>query len=450
MQVFVRDGSFYKRFFSLTLTIALQNIIVFGVNLADNIMLGAYSETALAGVALVNQIQFLLQMVVMGVGEGIVVMASQYWGKQETGPIRKITGIGLRAGVGFALLLWVVVFLFPKGCLGLLTNETAVIAEGARYLQIICFSYVFFALTNVLLAALRSVETVRIGFVVSAFTLVNNVCLNYLLIYGHFGAPRLGVRGAAIATLWSRIVELGIVLVFLMRFDRKIRLRFASIRRVDKKLLRDYFKVGAPVILSNGMWGLAMAVQTAILGRLGGPVIAANSIAATVFQIVSVVVYGAASASSILIGKTIGEGELTKVRQYAKTMQVLYLMIGLCTGVVLFVCKDLILQFYSISAQTKALALQFMTVLSVTVVGTAYQVAALTGIVRGGGDTKFVLYNDMVFMWMIVLPLSALAAFVFHLPPVAVLICLKCDQLLKCFVAAVKVNRFRWIRQLTH
>lgn len=196
MSLFVKDKHFYKQFFFLTASIALQNVIAFSVNLADNLMLGAYSETALSGVALVNQIQFLLQMITMGVGEGIIVFASQYWGKQETGPIQKITAIGMRIGVIMAFGMFCAAFFASRFCLGLFTGEQAVIAEGVKYLQIICFSYVLFAITNILLAALRSVETVKIGFLVSLSTLCINVCLNYVLIYGNFGAPRMGVRGA--------------------------------------------------------------------------------------------------------------------------------------------------------------------------------------------------------------------------------------------------------------
>ena len=449
MAVITRDKRFYQRFFSLTGMIAFQNILVFSVNLADNLMLGAYSEISMSGVALVNQLQFLLQMLVMGVGEGIVVLASQYWGRRETGPIRRIVSIGLWFGLASALLLFLAAFLFPRGCLGLLTGESEVIGEGVRYLRIVCFTYPLFAVTNVLLCSLRSVETVKIGFVVSASTLVINSCLNYVLIYGRFGAPRMGVQGAAVATLASRVVECVIAVVYIARIDKKIRYRFRSLFRIDRLLLRDYRHTGLPVILSNAIWGIAQAVQTAILGHLGQGPIAANSIASTVFQILSVITYGAASASSILIGKTIGEGRLDHAKQYAKTMQLLYLGIGLCTGAALFLLKDTILGFYQISDATRELADQFITVLSVTVVGTSYQVAVLTGIVRGGGDTRFVLYNDTVFMWLVVIPAAALAAFVFHMPPLIVFICLKSDQILKCLVAAVKVNKGNWIRRLT-
>ena len=202
------------------------------------------------------------------------------------------------------------------------------------------------------------------------------------------------------------------------------------------------------MILSNGCWGIAMAVQTAILGRLGKPVISANSIATTLFQVITVIAYGAASASSILVGKTIGEGGTQRVREYAKTLQVLYLLIGLGTGLLLFFSKEAVVDLYAVSEETRRLALQFLTVLSVSVCGTSYQVAVLTGIIRGGGDTRFVLFNDMIFMWGLVIPSAALSAFVFHFPPLIVFCCLKADQILKCFVAVVKVNRYTWIREL--
>lgn len=446
MKLFVRESRFYKSFFWLTLIIGLQNIITLGVNLSDNFMLGGYSESALSGVALANQIQFMLHMLVMGVGEGLVIMASRYWGAKDIGAIRKVASIGMRMAIVLSAVLWVIVFFFPHATLSVFTNGESVIDEGVKYLQIICFSYVFFAITSILLASLRSVETVKIGFIVSLSTLIINVGLNYVLIYGHFGFPELGVRGSAIATLIARIIETFIVCMYVKKYDTKILLKLKDFFSIDLGMFKQYIKVGSPILMSNTIWGLAMGAQTAILGHMGEAAIAANSIATTIFQLVSVVIYASASATAVLIGKTIGEGFSDKIKAYAKTLQILYLILGLCTGAILFVLKDYVLGFYSISDEAKVLALQFMTIMSITVVGTAYQMPALTGIVRSGGDTKFVLYNDFIFMWLIVLPSSFLCAFVFNLSPLITFICLKSDQILKCFVAIVKVNRYRWIR----
>ena len=449
MKLLVKDNKFYKAFFSMTGIIALQNLITFAVNLADNVMIGGYSQDALSGVAMVNQIQFLLQMLVLGTGNGIAVLSAQYWGKKELQPIRKVTSVGLLVGIVLSAVMAILVFFFPTQTLRLLTDEQAVIHEGSKYLVIICFSYVLFAVTNILLCALRSVETVKIGFVVNLIALFVNIFLNYGLIYGHFGLPELGVEGAAVATLTARIVEFLIVMIYVLFVDKKIRWRPSHLLHIDKLMFRDYLKVGVPLILTDGIWGLAMSVQTAILGRLGNDTIAANSIATTIFQVVTVVTYASGNASSVIIGKTVGEGDITRVKAYTKSLQIIYLAIGVATSAILLLCKDFIVGLYDVTPQAKELSVQFIHVLAVTVIGTSYQCSCLTGIVTGGGDTKFVLINDLIHQWLIVIPAAFLSAFVLKCPLWVTFACLKADQILKCFVAIVKVNRYRWIRVLT-
>ena len=229
-----------------------------------------------------------------------------------------------------------------------------------------------------------------------------------------------------------------------------IRLTLKSLASFKANLFKPYIKTSVPMIGSGFFWGAAMFVQAAILGHLqtaadGVSVIAANSVATTVFSIVSVFSYGAANATSVLIGKTIGEGKRRKLKEYAVTLQLLFLLIGIAAGAILFFSRYAILSIYDITEKTRELADALICVLSVTIVGTSYQVACLTGIVRGAGDTKFVLFNDLIFMWLLVLPSSFAAAFLLNLSPVVVFLCLKSDQILKCIVAAIKVNRFRWI-----
>lgn len=266
MPLFVRESYFYRRFFALAIIIAMQNLIIFGVNLADNIMLGSYTETALSGANLAIQIQFLLQMLVAAIAEGTVVLAARRWGMNDIGAIKHITNIGLRFGLALAALLMILMLLFPQEVLSLFTNEKAIVAEAHKYIGIICFSYVFFAMTNIFLASLRSVETVRIGFIISCSTLVVNVCLNYLLIYGNLGAPELGIQGAAIATLTARIIEFVIVIIYVRKFDRKICFKFSDFfMRFHGGLFAVFARIVLPLLLSNAMWGIGMAIQTMIL-----------------------------------------------------------------------------------------------------------------------------------------------------------------------------------------
>lgn len=446
---------FWRRYGKLLVTVAFQNVIVYGVNLLDNIMIGGYSELALSGVFIVNQIQFLLQMIINSIADGTVVTASRHWGEKNIDGIKRTAAFALMFGLGISGLLTVLALAVPNLLLSALTDKAHVIAEATKYLRIVCFSYIFFAATQVLLGMLRSVETAMVGFVASCVSLVVNFVLNYMFIFGKLGAPEMGIEGAALATLTARIAETAIVVVYIAFFDKKLHVKASDMFKTDRESVGKFMRVSLPVVLSGTSWGIAMGLQTAILGRLTDPVISANSIASTVFQILSVFSYGSATATSIMIGKTIGEGkdlstEVLKkeITHRSRILQLSFLGIGVLTGLALFLFKDFIIGFYNITDETRTLALQFMTVLAMTVIGSSYQVPCLTGIVRGGGDTKFVLFNDLVFMWGIVLPASFLAAFVFELHPVIIFLCLKADQILKCFVAVVKVNFGKWLKKI--
>lgn len=445
----------------MLISIALQNVLVYSVNLADNIMLGRFSENAMSGVGLVNQIQFLLQMLVSGTGEGITVIASRHWGEGDCASIKRVTNVGMRFALAFSGAIFVIAFFFPETALGILTNKSEFIAEGAKYLRIIAFTYPIFAISNILLASLRSVETTKIGLWISVVTLLSNISLNYLLIFGKAGFPEMGVRGAAVATLISRVIELLIITCYTFMLDKKIRLQLRDFFAPVGDMLRRFAKTGLPCILSSGSWGIAMALQTAILGRLDEAVVPANSIATTVFSIITVFIYGSATAAAVALGKMIGENRvklkdglitpeenITEIKSRSRSLQLIFLFLGVAAAAMLLVLKNPIIGFYDISSETAKLTDSFMSVLCVTVLGSAYEMPCLTGIIRAGGDTSFVFYNDIIFMWCIVLPSSFISAFVLKLSPVIVFACLKSDQILKCIVAAFKVNRYRWIRDV--
>lgn len=444
-----KDPYFYKTYFSMFATVAAQSILVFSVNLADSIMLGRFSETAMSGVSLANQIQFLLQCLIGGVGNGLVALGSQYWGKKDLASVKKVFSAAFAVGLAIAAVMAVIVAASPAGVLGLLSDKTEIVSEGAAYIRIMAHTYVVFAVTNTLIALMRCVETVRIGFYTSLTALFVNIFLNYALIFGHFGFPRLGAVGAAWATLASRLAELAFVLIYVFLYDKKLRLRPRDVIALQKTFFFDYLRAGLPLVGSGGSWGVAMFLQTAIIGRLGAAAIGANAVSAPVFQVVSVLYTSSSSASSVLIAKTVGENDIPRVKTYAKRLQIIFLITGAISGALLFLFRRRIVGFYDVSPETAALSTTFITILSVTVVGSSYEAPCLVGIVSGGGDTAFVFKNDILFMWCIVLPLSALSAFVFRWPVPVTFFLLKSDQIAKCAVAALKVNRFKWIKKLT-
>ena len=444
-----KDKSFYKNFFSLCCVLVLNNVIILGVNLADNIMLGNFSEAALSGATACNQLQFIFQQLITGIGSTMVMMGSQHWGQKNTDGIKRLANGALICGLVLGGVMFLLATVMPRQLLTIFTDSEAFIAEGILYLNIIKYTYPIFALTNILLASLRAVESVRIGFVVSLFTLFTNITLNYVLIFGRLGFPAMGSEGAAIATLVSRAVELLVVVAYIVLVDRKLRWRLADLVKPDLPVFKVFLITCLPLVVCDGLFGISTALQTAILGHMTDAAISANSVASTLYQLLKVASVGCAGAAAVIIGRTIGEGRIDKTKEYAKTMQLIFVGVGVFICVALLLLRGPVVAAYKISDEAKDLAYRFLGVLAFTGAGMAYQMPTNTGIIRGGGDAKYVLRTEFISIWCIVLPISFLAAFVFHWPPVVVIACLNADQVFKGIPAVIKCNRFHWIKKLT-
>lgn len=445
----IKDRKFYKTYFGLMGSIALQNLLAYSVSFADNLMLGGYSETALSAATLCNMIQFILQQVVFGIAEGVVVMGAQYWGKKNTEPIVHIVGIALRFGLIISALMFAAVCAFPRTVMGLLTNDPGVITDGVAYLRIICFSYIVFMITNVLIQSMRSIGKVRIGYIISASSLVINVCLNYCLIYGNLGCPELGIKGAAIATLISQCMGLVIISVYLKFFEHTLNITVKKLIHADMSYLKSFRKVASPSIINGTQWGFAHCVQSAVIGHLGSTAIAANSIATILFQVTTVVIYGNASATSIITGKTIGEGNRQKLKSLVKTVMILSACLGAIVSGVIWLARVPLLTLYKITPEAHDMALQFIAVMAFVTLGTAIQLPMDVGIIRGGGDTAFGAKMNIISMWFIILPASLLTAFVFKCPPLIVFMVIKSEQVYKNIPVLIHLFRWKWARDVT-
>lgn len=448
----VENKTFLKTFFVLTCSIALQNLLTYSVNLADNMMIGRYSQDAMSAISICNQFQFLLQMLVAGVSEGVVVLGAQYWGKKDYNPIRNIIGVGLCFGITIAVTLFLIALFLPEQILGLLSNEQKIVNEGVKYLNIVCFTYVIFTVTNTLTASLRAIGIVKIGYILSFSTLIINVVLNSCLIYGKFGFPELGIQGAAIATLVSRSVELCIAVFFLKYKEKLLNLSVKSLINIDKSYFKDYIKISLPLLVTQTTWGLAQIIQTGIIGNLSDAkfAIPANAISVLTFQIISVVGYGAAGAAAILTGKAVGENNLDKIKKQTKDFQLIFLVLGIITGISIYLSTDFVISFYPTLEQNAiTITKQFIFIMAITSVGTCYQMATDVGVIRAGGSTSFSMKNNAIFTWVISLPLAYLSAYVWGLPTVIVFFWLKSDQLLKCPIIFIYANSYKWIKNVT-
>lgn len=444
---FVREKSFYKQWLSLMLFLALQNMIAYSVNMADNVMLGSYSQSVLSGAAIVNQLFFVVQIFANALGEGIVVLGSQYWGKKKLSPIRQCIGIGMKTGLFLSLCLVALCATQSGPLLGLFTADTQILVEAQKYLEIIQLTFPFFVVSTILYAGLRAVALVRIAFYTSIVSLGINVICNYLLIYGNMGCPELGIQGAAIGTLIARIVELGMILLYVSR-DRRLSLFSENIFKRDPDLEKDYLRVDAPILGAQLLWALATPIQTAILGHLSSDAIAANSVSTTFYQYLKVIVQAMASASAVMMGRAVGYGDWLRIREEGRTISGLSVAAGLILGGGLYLLRSPLLSLYELNPTAMDLSNQFLLVMSVVMVGMSYQMCVSVGVIRGGGDTLFGFIMNMVSTWLIVMPLSFLGAFVWQLPVVQVVILLQADQVFKVIPVFFWYSNYRWVKKL--
>lgn len=448
-RIITRDREFYRSLFLLAMPIALQNLITFAVGFADNVMIGSLGDAAISGVYFANQVQTLLQFFSGGIEGAILVLGAQYWGKKDIKSINRISSIGIRLSLIVGFLLTIVCISFPKFIIGLFTQNGEIIDTGAAYLAILAFSFMLFCLTQALIATVRSAEVARIGLIVSAVSFLINVGLNYLLIFGKGGFPALGVRGAAIATLVARAVECAIMVVYTLLIDKRLKFRPRYLVTLDRGLLVDFLRYGVPVLMGHLVWAVNILCGSAIMGHqtLEGTS-AALSVANTMHNLAYVLVGGMSAAVGIIVGKKVGEGEVDKIKEYSRTTQVIFAVLGILTGLSLLLLKGPFISLYGVSDAAKDIADRLINVVAICFIGTAYQSACLTGLVKSGGDISFVFKLDLIFVMLVNLPLGLIATRL-GLSPWYVFLALKIDQLIKCIVAAVKINSYNWIKNLT-
>ena len=446
---FTKDREFYRVLFPMLVTVALQNLVTYSVNMADNIMLGSYGQASLSGASTVNQIFFLVQQFAISVGNTLVAISSQYWAQGRTDPIRTLTGIALRLGAAVSVVLIAVCTVIPEPVLRIFTDDAGIVAEGRAYLMLVVWSFLPFVLTQTLMAMLRSVQTVKISFWVSVVSLVINVGINYVLIFGRLGFPEMGVRGAAIGTLIARMAELVIVALYLLRADGKVHLFRRGLFARSPELYRDYMKVYFPIMCATVLWGVSVPMQTAILGHLSSDAIAANSVATTFYQYLKVVVVAMSSVSGVMIGKAIGGGESERIRSDARTLSCIDIAIGLVMGAALAALRKPLLTLYDLNGSAMVMADRLIVIMGFVMVGMSYQMPVSFGIFSGGGDGKFTMAMNLISTWLIVMPFSFMAAFWWKLPVEWVVLIVQSDQIFKCLPVFIHFRKYGWMKKLT-
>lgn len=440
---------FYRSVLALVLPMAAQNLINVGISSLDVIMLGAVSETVLSASSLANQIQFIMTMIFFGVTSGACVLTAQYWGKGDRRTIEKVMGIALRISITVGIVFTLAVLFFPEPLMRIFSNEEDVIAEGVRYLQVVGYSYLFMSITMIYLNIMRSVERVIISTVVYSVSLVTNGVLNAVFIFGLLGLPAMGITGAALATTIARFVELVIVLVYAYRPGQPVRLRFSDFFTRDAQLFRDFLRYSIPVTLNEMMWGGGVSMITAIIGHMGQSAVAANSVAQVTRQLATVVAFGIANATAIMIGKAIGEGSEDKAEDFGRRFVWVTVIAGVVGGIVVLCVSPIASANLTLTDQAREYLTFMMFVMSYFVIGQAFNTTMVVGVFRAGGDTRFGLIEDTVAMWGISIFIGFLGAFVFGWSVQAVYVVLLSDEIIKIPVNWWRYKTKIWLRNVT-
>ncbi len=440
---------FYQKVFSLVMPMALQNLINVAVTSADVIMLGKVGEDVLSGASLAGQVQFIMTLIFFGITSGAAVLTSQYWGKGDIPTIEKIMGISLRFSLVIGLCFSLSGFLFPSQIMSLFSPEPEVIRQGALYLQIVSVSYIFVSINMIYLNIMRSVERVIISTIVYSVSLIINIGVNAVLIFGLFGMPTLGIQGAAIGTVAARMSEFLIILFYDKFFNNVIRFRMSSLWESNPLLLKDFLKYSLPVTLNELMWGTGNAMNALIIGHLGSAAVAANSVAQVTRQLATVIAMGIANATAIIIGKTIGERKYELAEIYSKKLLRLTLAAGMCGALLILIIRPAAVNGMDLSPLAKEYMSFMMFVMAYFTVIFSYNTTQIVGIFRAGGDTRFGLYLDVSTMWGCCILLGAAAAFIFELPVPIVYLILTGDEIIKTPFTIYRYKSRVWLKNIT-
>ena len=450
MKLFVKDKEFYKMLLMIAIPIALQNLVTVMVSMMDTLMIGQLGEIQLSATSIANQLWFMLMICCFGIAGGANVLLAQYWGKGDLPVMRRIQAITFKVTFAISLLFVLVSQAFPQQFMGIFTPDPETIALGASYLRIVGWSYPLYALANAAIMMLRSVGTVNISVIVYLVSLIVNTCVNYVLIFGHFGAPRMEIRGAAVGTALSRCFEFGITMVFLLSKEKKIRFSLKDLLPNNRDLYRKYIAQSVPVIGNEAMWGIGASMVAVVIGRMGTNFVAANSIYTVLNQLVTVLIFGVGNAALTIVGNTIGTGNYELAKQRALTLYILGAGIGILAGGLTLGLGPVLIRFYqNLTPETVEILEKIILVGAVIVFFQALAVVGMVGVLRAGGDSRFVFICEASFLWGVAVPLGFLTGLVLGWPAPVVFFILKSDEVLKTMVSTVRILRFRWLRDIT-
>ena len=451
-----REPGFYRRLWVLALPIVLQNIITTSLGFADTFMVGLLGNAEMAAVTAANVPIFIIQLVIFGFQSGMAVLVSQYWGRGDTDSINRCLGVALYAVTGFSTLLALITFLFPAQVLRLITPNEELVDLAVRYIQIVGFSYIFNGISSIYAGIQRSTEYPKFGMLLFGVSMCVNTFLNFVLIFGHFGAPAMGITGAAVATLTSRVVEFVIAAVFALS-SRRLPLRWSCILRPGRAIVRSFLTYSTPVVCNEAMWSIGTSMLTVIMGHMANSqdMLAAYALVGNIDKLSTVVCFGLAGSAAVIVGKEIGQGHSReRVYEVSWTLLLVSMLVGGAVMALLLVLlptffRPVLFPLFQLAPGAAEAATYLAVVYAVFMPMRAFDITNITGVLRAGGDARVASLIDIGPLWLAAIPLMALAGLVLDAPTWVVCIAMQAENLLKCPIGLVRFHSRKWINDVT-
>lgn len=443
-----KDNELAQQMLHLVVPIAIQQFMLALVSATDALMLGFVDQTSLSAVSLAGQVQFVLNLFVAGIAAGCGIMIAQYWGKRDTASIEKVMPVALYTNLLSGGIFTVLALMIPDGLMHIFTNDPLLISNGASYLRAVALSYVFCGISQIYLILLKNTGHATLSSKISSSAVIINIILNAILIFGLFGAPRLGIVGAAYATVTARLVEL-VWAYFAVRHAHNVAIRWSGILHTSKVLTKDFWYYTTPALGAALVWGIAFVLYSVILGHMGSDAVAANSIANIVKSMVQCVIRGVSAGAGILVGNLLGANELEKAKTYGGRITRISILIGVVTGTILIILSPFVSHVAPMSDTARGYLQFMMVVLGVNLMGQSVNTTVLDGIFCAGGDAKFDMIGNLGAMWCFSVPLGFITAFVFHAPVWLVYIIISLDEIVKLPAVYKHYKKYVWVRNIT-
>ena len=443
-----QDKEFIGKLVSLTLPIALQSLMLAAVAACDAFMLGKIDQNQMAAVSLATQIQFVQNMILSSATATGAILGAQYWGKGDRKTLGDIFNMALRLSGIVSMVFFLGCVFCPQLLMLIFTNEPALIAIGAEYLKIAGWSYLLTGISQCYLTMFKVTEHPGHTAFISSSAVVFNIVLNAVFIFGLLGAPAMEARGAALATLISRVIELALCVFFSFRRDF-FRPDYRRLLYRNALLSKDFRKVMIPILGASLFWGVGFTSYTAIMGHMGSDAAAANSIAAVVRDLMCCLCNGIGGAAGILVGNELGAGRLERGKLYGDRLVKLSFIIGVFSTAVILAVTPLTLRLIRLTDTAREYLLGMLIIMAVYMIGRSVNTIMINGIFDSGGDTLFDVYSLAVCMWGIAIPLALAGAFAFHWPVLLVYSCTCLDEVGKIPWVLLHYRKYKWVRDLT-